>query len=127
MARAHHFTRKQRREMEARAKGCCEKCGAVLKTSEGDADHIIPVELGGESTLENGNWLCRPCHKAKTALDIKAIRKSDRARDKESGAIKPKGEIQNRGFTPTRKAEERREKASRKIEPPPRRQLYRSA
>lgn len=82
MARAHHFTRKQRRIMESRAGGCCEKCHTILKIGEGDADHIIPVELGGESEIENGQWLCRPCHKGKTALDIKMIRKAERVRDK---------------------------------------------
>lgn len=117
MSRAHNFTRKQRRQMEARANGCCEKCGAVLKASEGDADHIIPVELGGESTLDNGQWLCKPCHKGKTALDIKAIRKSDRARDKANGAIKPKGEIRSRGF-------DRKERKPKQELPP--KQLFRS-
>jgi len=92
MPRAHHFTRKQRREMEARAGGCCEKCHAVLKPGEGDADHVLPVELGGESEAYNGQWLCRPCHKGKTALDIRMIRKADRMRDKANNTFpKPVG------------------------------------
>lgn len=86
MPRAHHFTRKQIAQLHLRAGGCCEECGARLKTHEGEADHILPVELGGESELPNGRLLCRVCHKAKTATDIKRIRKSDRQRDKHSGA-----------------------------------------
>lgn len=58
-----------------------------LKSGEGDADHILAVELGGESTLENGRWTCRPCHKVKTADDIRRIRKADRQRDRHTGAM----------------------------------------
>lgn len=91
MARPHNFTRKQKAEIALRAGGCCEKCGARLKAGEGDADHVLPVELGGESEISNGQWLCRPCHKGKTADDVRAIRKSDRQRDKHSGAVRPGG------------------------------------
>ncbi|MBB3997251.1 HNH endonuclease [Aureimonas pseudogalii] len=103
MPRAHNFTRKQRREMEARAGGCCEKCHAVLKPSEGDADHILSVWMGGESELSNGQWLCRPCHKGKTALDINMIRKVERVRDKDRGVFpKSKRPLRSRGFASTR-------------------------
>lgn len=88
MPRLHNFTRKQRAEIALRAGGCCERCGARLKIGEGDADHILPVELGGESTVENGQWICRPCHKSKTADDIRQIRKADRQRDRHTGALK---------------------------------------
>jgi len=92
MPRAHHFTRKQRNQMEERAGGRCEKCHDALKPGSGDADHILPVELGGESELSNGQWLCKPCHKGKTALDIRMIRKADRMRDKDRGTFpKPVG------------------------------------
>lgn len=84
--RAHNFSRKLRAEIALRAKGCCEKCGARLKVGEGEADHVLPVEFGGESIVENGQWLCRQCHAGKTATDVRAIRRSDRQRDKNSGA-----------------------------------------
>ena len=93
MPRAHNFSRKQRAEIALRAAGRCEKCGARLKAGEGQADHVLPVELGGESEVENGEWLCVPCHKAKTADDVRRIRKSDRQRDRYIGAVKPKGSI----------------------------------
>lgn len=91
MPRAHHFTRKQRRALEDRAEGKCEKCHAVLKPGEGDADHVIPVEMGGESELWNGQWLCRTCHKGKTALDVRMIRKAQAVGDKHRGVIRKKG------------------------------------
>lgn len=57
MTRAHNFDRKQRAQICLRANGRCEKCHAKLKAGEGEADHILPVELGGESEIGNGQWL----------------------------------------------------------------------
>jgi 5-methylcytosine-specific restriction endonuclease McrA len=37
-----------------------------------DADHEIPLEDGGEHTLENLRCRCKPCHKAKTAREATA-------------------------------------------------------
>jgi 5-methylcytosine-specific restriction protein A len=89
MARAHNFTRKIIKQAKAQANGRCENrmCGAVLKVGEGEADHILPVEMGGESILINCQILCDVCHKAKTKKDIGSIRKSDRQRDKHTGAF----------------------------------------
>lgn len=117
MPRAHHFTRKIINAAKERANGRCENrmCGAVLKTGEGEADHILPVELGGESALINCQILCRVCHQAKTKKDIGRIRKSDRQRDKMSGAFQQgqqRQTIQSRGFA---KAEPQRS-ATRPIE-----------
>lgn len=78
MVRAHNFSTKQRKAIAKRANGICEKCHAVLKVGEGEADHVIPVELGGESEIDNGQWLCRVCHRGKTTLDVKTIRKAQR-------------------------------------------------
>ena len=87
MTRPHNFTRKDRAAIALRANGCCEICGMRLKVGEGDADHILPVDLGGDSTIENGRWICRPCHKGKTANDVRMIRKADRQRDRHTGAM----------------------------------------
>jgi 5-methylcytosine-specific restriction protein A len=98
------FSRKDRAAVFARAYDAendvhhCENpaCGAVLKKSEGEVDHILPVQLGGKPTIANARLLCTPCHKAKTALDIRMIRKSDRQRDKHTGVIRPAGAITGR-------------------------------
>jgi 5-methylcytosine-specific restriction endonuclease McrA len=92
------FTRKTKRFIFDRANGCCEKCKAVLKTGEGEVDHILPCELGGEPTPANGRLLCRVCHREKTANDIRRIRSSDRQRDKASGVIRAAGKIKSQGF-----------------------------
>lgn len=92
------FNRKTKRLIHERANGCCERCSAALKKGEGEVDHILPCELGGEPTVANGRLLCRVCHKEKTANDIRRIRSSDRQRDKASGVIRPAGKIKSPGF-----------------------------
>jgi 5-methylcytosine-specific restriction endonuclease McrA len=46
------------REVKARADGCA---WAELGDCDGglEADHIVPLELGGDYSLENGRALCR--------------------------------------------------------------------
>ncbi|MER8846006.1 HNH endonuclease [Mesorhizobium australicum] len=92
MAR-REFTRKVKAAALSRAAGKCEKCTATLKPREGEVDHILPDILGGEPVLANAQVLCRVCHDAKTANDIRRTRKADRQRDKASGAIRPGGKI----------------------------------
>lgn len=111
------FSRKTKAAIITRAAGKCEKCSAILKTGEGEVDHILPCELGGEPTVANGRLICRTCHKEKTASDIRAIRKSDRQRDKSSGAIRPKQSIPARGFS-------KPDKPRKDIQPLPYRQLF---
>jgi 5-methylcytosine-specific restriction protein A len=36
------------------------------------ADHIIPLSRGGESSLENGQGLCKTCHDEKTFSECHA-------------------------------------------------------
>lgn len=97
------FSRKVRAAVFLRANGCCEGCGARLKTGEGEVDHILPDALGGEPTIENAKLLCRVCHAPKTADDIRRIRKADRMRDKHTGAYpKSKAPLRSRGFASTR-------------------------
>ena len=96
MSKRMEFTRKVKAQIIARANGKCEKCSAVLKTGEGEVDHILPCALGGEATVANGRLLCRVCHVEKTADDIRRVRKSDRQRDKASGAVRPKSALAGR-------------------------------
>lgn len=96
------FNRATRRAIIDRANGHCEGCQAVLKTGEGEVDHILPDALGGKPEASNGRLLCRVCHKAKTGDDIRRIRSADRQRDKRSGAMPPaKVKIRSAGFPKT--------------------------
>jgi 5-methylcytosine-specific restriction endonuclease McrA len=85
------FSRKTRRDIFLRAMGRCEQCRAYLKSGEGEYDHILPCELGGEATVDNGMLLCRTCHRIKTRGDVQQIRKSDRQRDKNDGTFVKSG------------------------------------
>lgn len=115
------FSRKTKAAIIARAAGKCEKCSAVLKTGEGDVDHILPCALGGEPTIANGRLICRVCHAAKTADDIRRIRKADRSRDKSTGAMRAtRNPIRSAPFPKSPKSERRQSKPSL-----PARPLYR--
>lgn len=102
MSRAE-FPAKVRKAAFARADGRCEKCSAVLKTGEGEVDHVLPDALGGEPVLANAQVLCRVCHVEKTADDVRRMRKADRQKAKQTGVSRPKGTMKSRGFVPTDK------------------------
>lgn len=99
------FNRKQRLEIWTRANGHCEACSAKLKVGEGEYDHRIAQGYGGENTVENGQLLCRQCHKGKTGRDKATTEKVKRMRDKHLGVFPPsKAKIRSRGFDSTRGA-----------------------
>lgn len=53
--------------------GSCKLCGKELPVDFLHLDHAFPVALGGSDGDEAFQLLCRPCHRAKTAIDIKVI------------------------------------------------------
>lgn len=50
-----------RRAVVARDKGVCRYCGGVANS----IDHVIPVSLGGEHTVENIVQACTSCNSSK--------------------------------------------------------------
>ena len=107
MAR-REFSKKTRAEAFIRCGGKCQSCGMKLKSSEGEYDHIVPYALSEDSTLENCQVLCVPCHRgvgAKTSDDIKTISKAKRNWLKHTGAWpRSKAKIKSRGFSSSRPA-----------------------
>lgn len=71
-----------------RAKGICATC--TLTTLSGQYDHIIPLILGGEHRETNLQWLCVPCHAAKTKRDVKIKAKVARVQKHHLGIKKPR-------------------------------------
>lgn len=84
-----NFTRKQREQLRIRAGGNCELCHAVLKIGEGEAHHIKEANDGGKPIIENGLFICRPCHRPLTAAYVKELRKHERIRDRHNGTKLP--------------------------------------
>ncbi len=85
------FSRKTKAFVALRAGGKCEKCQANLKVGAGEYDHVLAAALGGDNSPDNCQLICTPCHRGpdgKTVQDVRRIRKSDRQRDKHSGAFK---------------------------------------
>lgn len=69
----------------------CQHCGLeTVGMLPGQADHIIPLILGGAHRESNLQWLCVPCHKAKTKLDVKLKAKVARVRKRHVGIKKPR-------------------------------------
>lgn len=62
--RAYKKARQQSKE-EAE----CKICGKPTPLAEGEPDHIKPHNLGGFTTVENGQWTCVSCNRIKSDKD----------------------------------------------------------
>ena len=74
-----NFTPKTKRLVRERANGACEvyripeemrrvrypMLPEACQRDGADVDHVQPAWMGGEPTLENGAYLCKPCHAIK--------------------------------------------------------------
>lgn len=100
------FSKKVRAEAFVRCAGKCESCGMRLKQGEAEFDHRIAFYLSRDSSLENCQVLCVPCHRgvgAKTADDQRIIAKVKRVAAKHNGTFPPsKAKIRSRGFSKSR-------------------------
>ena len=66
--------------------GVCSICGGKIQVGERwQADHRLPLALGGEDTEANMWPVHEQCHKDKTADDVGKVRKADRQRAKHLG------------------------------------------
>ena len=81
----------------------CSECGKDVPLSEVHIDHHLALIFGGEHTVENMRPLCPdPCHRAKSAREHIAQRKSVRLQKKHSNPT-PEGKIKSRPFQGSRK------------------------
>jgi len=62
--------RKRRLDAEPLCRHCADK---GLVTPAKQVDHILAVGLGGKNEWNNTQSLCIPCHKLKTADDIRRM------------------------------------------------------
>lgn len=74
--------------VHAKAEGRCAKC--TVEALTGQYDHAISLIVGGENRETNLQFLCIPCHRAKTRLDVKLKAKVARVRKRHIGIKKPR-------------------------------------
>ncbi|MGU3341591.1 HNH endonuclease signature motif containing protein [Methylobacterium mesophilicum] len=86
------FSKAVLRAALARATGQCEgvltdgsRCPCSLQVGRFHYDHIVPAALTEDASLENCQVLCRPCHAAKTVVDVGVIAQVRRIRDRHAG------------------------------------------
>ena len=83
-------------EVRARAEGRCEHPGCQA-TKGLDWEHRIPRALGGRSTADNIQLLCKGHHSPKTKADVTRIAKAKR-QEKKSFGEKKAPTLRGRGF-----------------------------
>ena len=68
--RGYGKAHEQMRELLKRIVILCEDCTRQGRTTIGThADHIVPKAKGGTDNRSNYQWLCAPCHAAKSIHD----------------------------------------------------------
>lgn len=65
---------KERKQIYDMFNGHCAYCGTQIAFRGMQADHKIPLRIGGEDTLENMYPACRSCNHYKATLDIEGFR-----------------------------------------------------
>lgn len=60
------FSEKMRRASYERQKGICLSCRKHFEYGEMEADHITPWHLGGKTSAENCQMLCKECNRRKS-------------------------------------------------------------
>ncbi|MCH5256756.1 MAG: HNH endonuclease [Lachnospiraceae bacterium] len=67
----------------------CIKCGQSYRKGDMDIDHIVPRSLGGSSSRENLQCICKHCNRSKrdstvdTNADLQKRKRELRKQDKE--------------------------------------------
>lgn len=119
------LTTKQRVELFKAHSGICHICnGAIHTGKKWEVEHIIPLALGGEDSLDNMAPAHSACHTKKTANeDVPAIARAKRREARNIGAeAKPRQPLPNK---PTAKREPRSLAAGMPVLP--RKPFYREA
>ena len=80
----------------------CEKCATPCHSGRYEIDHVVADAYRQDQrsplTATDGQLLCLPCHKAKSAMDKANIERAKRRSDKAKGVIRPAGKLKSRGF-----------------------------
>lgn len=64
------FSKAVRRAIKERDNYACVVCGSTHRL---EIDHIVPIALGGDNSIDNGQALCHKCHRAKSLRQRKQV------------------------------------------------------
>lgn len=59
------YSEEERKIIYDKSGGRCALCGQLLKLEDMTIDHIIPISMGGEDSLDNIQALCYSCNQFK--------------------------------------------------------------
>lgn len=62
------FTKSQKEETYEKQKGICPICKKHFEFDEMEGDHITPWHLGGKTSIENCQMLCKECNRRKGGI-----------------------------------------------------------
>lgn len=84
-----HLTTKDRAAIFAASAGACHICGGKIGVGEAwDADHPIPLALGGDDSPGALRAAHVKCHRTKTSADVAQIAKAKRVGAKHTGTFR---------------------------------------
>lgn len=69
------LTKTEREEVYKKCKGHCAYCGIKIDYKDMQVDHVKPLRIGGEDSIENMLPACRSCNHYKATLDVDGFRK----------------------------------------------------
>jgi 5-methylcytosine-specific restriction protein A len=85
-----HINRKERARLFSLYDGTCYLCSGRIGADQAwEIEHVVPWELTHDNSDDNLRLAHAKCHKAKTADDIRGIRKADRIKAKHDGTYPP--------------------------------------
>lgn len=70
------------------AKGICHLCGGYIRGKPWEAEHVIPLAMGGADDGTNMRPAHKACHASKTAEDVADIARAKRREAKHIGIKK---------------------------------------
>lgn len=83
--------------------GACQECRTPFSERvKPEFDHIVSLINGGANAEDNLQPLCRPCHGAKTKVDVATKSTDYQKRAKSLGYFAPKQAIKSHGFQQAR-------------------------
>ena len=74
MNKRKKFSKEEREQVYNMFDGHCAYCGCEITLKQMQADHIMPLELGGDDEISNLYPTCRSCNHYKHTLTIEKFR-----------------------------------------------------